>query len=75
MCLRFICKTLYEHEYVQLGASPRKSQLLRILKKDEADVIFFGTIGFKITERTTLHLTVPLSAPFKCDESDKVRIR
>ncbi|CBY11155.1 unnamed protein product [Oikopleura dioica] len=73
--LRFICKTLYEDEYEQLGASPRKRELLRILKKNEADVISFGTIGFKISEGKTLHLTVPLSAPFACDESDKVRIR
>ena len=48
--LRFICKTLYEDEYEQLGASPRKRELLRILKKDEADVISFGTIGFKISK-------------------------
>ena len=33
--LRFICKTLYEDEYEQLGASPRKRELLSSFSEND----------------------------------------
>ena len=73
--LKFIAKTLYEDKYAELGANPRKLEVSGILKENGADVISFGTVALKINEKISHYLTVPPSAPFKCKDDDKVRIR
>jgi hypothetical protein len=42
--LKFIAKTLKNDEFVQLGSSPRRPELMNILKTGDADVISFGSV-------------------------------
>ena len=73
--LKFIAKTLKNDEFVQLGSSPRRPEVMNILKTGDADVISFGSVAYKISDEAVLHLTIPLSIPFKCEEENKVRIK
>jgi hypothetical protein len=72
--LKFIAKTLKNDEFVQLGSSPRRPEVMNILKTGDADVISFGSVAYKISEEAVLYLTIPLSLLFKCEKENKNRI-